>query len=414
MEGLQRQRLARTIRELRLAKGLRQGDLAVPGAVSRSSISALERGALANPSRALLTAIARGLGVPYEALLGLTDAESVILDLLEEGRSLAATFPTRSVKAGQRALILARRLRLPDAEQAAAEGLAEWYGQLGDEFQAGVYAAWALLRVDWSAPAYQTAILRLGSHLHELGEWRMEITLYRHFLLGFPPSNPQAARIFLRLGSAYLEVGRYPLAVRVLSRARRDGVQLGRAEVTAAAWVALAQALAFGNRHGEAARALAQAADLVRTYALTDIATTVLRSQDVLAVLSSPSLLEAHRKWQEADSILIDHGNPLRAQVTLLRAWIVYAYRHAAWADVLEAAQNGLQMVRAMGAPSSRGLKGWFLWARSEAELRSGHAPSPDREWAEDLLRRNPRTLLGGYRGIEPPTQAPTPGSQIS
>ena len=54
MEPLERKKLADSIRELRLKQGLRQIDLVVAGQVARSTISALERGQIENPSEHLI------------------------------------------------------------------------------------------------------------------------------------------------------------------------------------------------------------------------------------------------------------------------------------------------------------------------------------------------------------------------
>ncbi len=61
-------RLGHNVKELRLARGLTQGQLAKLAAIPRATWANLESGA-ANPTLAVLLAVARGLQVPLEELV---------------------------------------------------------------------------------------------------------------------------------------------------------------------------------------------------------------------------------------------------------------------------------------------------------------------------------------------------------
>lgn len=61
-------RLGRNVKELRLARGLTQGQLAKLAAIPRATWANLESGA-ANPTLTVLLAVARGLQVPLEELV---------------------------------------------------------------------------------------------------------------------------------------------------------------------------------------------------------------------------------------------------------------------------------------------------------------------------------------------------------
>lgn len=66
--------LPATLRNLRLARGLTQAELAARAGVDRSYVSRLERGQRANPSQDVLAALARVLGVPLDSFLAETAA----------------------------------------------------------------------------------------------------------------------------------------------------------------------------------------------------------------------------------------------------------------------------------------------------------------------------------------------------
>lgn len=68
--------LSATLRTLRRTRGLTQAELAARAGVDRSYVSLLERGQRWNPSREVLTALARVLEVPLDAFLAETAAPS--------------------------------------------------------------------------------------------------------------------------------------------------------------------------------------------------------------------------------------------------------------------------------------------------------------------------------------------------
>lgn len=73
--------MALRIKELRLAKGWTQADLADKSRMSRSQLAMIE--AETRPANTLrLNAIAHALGVSVEALFSAPDADQVLLDLL--------------------------------------------------------------------------------------------------------------------------------------------------------------------------------------------------------------------------------------------------------------------------------------------------------------------------------------------
>lgn len=390
MEALERTRLAHALRHLRLGKGLRQSDLAIPGQVSRSAISALERAQIENPSKQLLTAVAVALGVRYSDLVVSSDSEALVIDLLHEARALWQHNPKKALHDAQRALVRSRRLHLYDTERETTKLLAEWYGLHGDPFRAAAYAVWALARPDDVDAMQQAAVIVLAEHLRDLGEWRGAITLFRQFLFGIHRQNPQFSNVFLQLGRTYSESQNYRQAVRMFVRAQRDAMSLGKAETTGWALVGLSRALGFTNRHQDATRASDQAKSLAGTYHWPAIESAILRTDEILDLLFSPSMPSARQQWQRTTKLLQENSEPVDDQVNLLQSWIYYASNHEAWTEVLAATNSGLELIRSTTAyVSNRGKKGQFLWSRAQAKHATGQPWQFDHEWASDLLQMN-------------------------
>lgn len=386
MDALERERLAHTLRYLRRENGLRQIDLAVPGHVSRSTISALERGQIENPSQPLITAVATALGVHYEDLLALSDAESSVMVLLHEARRLWSTAPDKSIRAAQRVLIRSRRLHLDAVESDALKQLAAWYSHAGDAFRAGIYSAWLLAR-DGHTGSSDSAVATLGAHLHDMGEWRAAIALYRLLVIGIHPANPRSARVFLDLGQTYTAAHQYPHAVRMLGRAYRDAFTVGDANLAGWALVGLARALGFTGQYAQAHSANDRAETLAVTYKWTDLQNTILRTNEILSILSSDSVSAAQKRWHSITQRLQHNPEPLPDQINLLYSWINYASRHQAWPEVLAATEFGLGLIRSPDHVSNRGIKGQLLKTRAQANQQSGQPWKQDSEWAADLLR---------------------------
>ena len=342
---------------MRLGKGLRQSDLAIPGQVSRSAISALERAQIENPSKQLLTAVAGALGVRYSDLVMSSGSEALVINLLHEARALWQHNPKKALHNAQRALVRSRRLHLYDAERETTKLLAEWYGLHRDPFRAAAYAVWALARPDDVDSMQPAAVLVLAEHLRNLGEWRAAITLFRQFLFGIH---------------------------------RRDAMSLGKTETTGWALVGLSRALGFTNRHQDATRASDQAKSLAGTYHWPAIESAILRTDEILDLLFSPSMPCARQQWQHTTKLLRKNSEPVDDQVNLLQSWIYYASNHEAWTEVLAAAGSGLELIRSTTAyVSNRGKKGHFLWARAQAKHATGQPWQYDHEWASDLLQIN-------------------------
>lgn len=390
VEPLERQRLAHTLRQLRVGRGLRQIDLAIPGRLSRSAISALERGQIANPSRQLIMAVAKALEVRYDDLLQFSDGEASVLALLEKAHRLMRSVPKKSLRAAQRALIHSRRLLLYDMEREAIAVLATWYAQSGDPFRASVYAGWNLTGPNRENSLLPATVIAFGERLQELGEWEAAIALYRLYSIGIHPATLVLAGVFLRLGQTYMDVHRYPQALRMLVRAQRDGIALGNPEITGPALVSLSRSLGFTGRHAEAEQARLQASMLAATDHWTDLQDTVLRTGEILAVLSSSSLSDARGQWKRATHLVQTTVAPIQDQVNLLHSWIYYASRHEAWGEVILAAESGLELMRSTANFPNRGMKGQLLWSRAQANQALGRPWEHDAEWATDLLGRKP------------------------
>jgi transcriptional regulator with XRE-family HTH domain len=390
MEPLERDRLATILRHLRVSKGLRQSDLALASRVSRSAISALERGRLLNPSAQLLTAIASGLGVQHGDLIALSDSEVSILELLRVDPLSDSGTASRLQKA-HRALILSRRFQLAEVEQAAVAALVRAYGNAGDGFQAALYSTWRVGPPDWSRPAHQAAVLDVGQHLHRVGEWTAEISLYRHFLLGLPRTNSQCGPLLLQLGYAYSDVNSHPQAVRSLRRAHHDAAALGQTETSALALLGLSYVLSAGGRHTEALLTFRRAVELASTHSSESMRAAVAQGQVVMSLLASRSLDAARDHWHDGANGLVDGAASFVPRMHLLRSWIVYSLKNGAWHEALAAVEEGLALVKSTG--SNRGMKGQLLWARSQANLHVGEAWERDLEWAADLLETDLRRV---------------------
>lgn len=386
MDSLERQRLAHTLRHLRVGKGLRQIDLAIPGQISRSAISALERAQINNPSKQLITAVAAALDVRYDDLVRFSDTEASVIAVLHGARQLWGHDPKKALQNTQRVLRRARHLQLYDVEREAAALLAEWYGLRGDPFRAMAYTIGALIRPETENSTPQATVMALATHLREQGEGRAALALYREFLFGLHRANPRFARVFLHLGRTYMEAHQYPQAVRAFGRAHRDATALGQADVRGWAFVGLSRALGFTGRHVDATTAINQAEMLAVTYHWSDLKSAVLRTHEILDLLFSRSLPDARQQWHWVTQLLQNSAEPVQDQIDLLQSWIDYASRHKAWEEVRLAADSGLALLKASASVSNRGAKGHFLWARSEANEASGQPWEQDREWSADLL----------------------------
>lgn len=396
MGPIERQHLARTLRHLRLGKGLRQIDLAIPGKISRSAISALERAQIENPSKQLVTAVATALDVRYEDLMGFSDAEASVVTLLQEARLLWQHDPKKAVRDAQRALARSRRLQLYDMEQDVAALLAEWYGLCGDPFRAAAYSMWVLSHPYTTDPEQLVAVSALAKHLRKLGEWRAGIALYRQFLFGIHRANPRFGPVFLQLGQTYAEAHQYARAGRAFTRAHRDAIALGQAEEGGWALVGLSQTLGFRGRHEEAATANNLARSLSITYRWSDLGSATLRTDEILNVLSSRSLTTARQQWHRAATLLQKNSGAIQEQLDLLHGWIHYALIHQSWEEVLLATDSGLALLRSPTHLVNRGAKGQLLWARAYAKRASGHPWKHDREWAADLLHIDRTDITAG------------------
>ena len=385
MEPLARERLARNIRRLRLAKHLRQIDLAQASHVSRSAISAMERGQIGEPSTLLITAVARALGVSYDDLVGLSDTETSIVELLEHARRTVQS-PQWTLLKVQRALIRSRQRHLCDAERESAQFMAKLYQKNGDPYRASLYAGWGASGLHPSLKN-QEALLLWGEQLQDLGESLGTIALYRHFLLGTHRANPVFAKSFMALGRAYMQAHLYPQAVRKFLRAHQDSLATGDAMTSGWALVGLSHALGFVGRHTEATQANVSAGRLAHTYHWNMLGHAVDRTEELLLLLNSDSLGSARLQWQAAMHIIGQQLEPFSDQMNLLHSWIYVASHYEAWVDVIAAAESGLQLVSNQSYGSNRSNKGHFLWARAEGNQKSGNPWEHDREWAADLLR---------------------------
>lgn len=386
MEPLARQRLARTLRRLRLAKHLRQIDLAEASHVSRSAISAMERGQIGEPSTPLVTAVARALKVSYNDLMGLSDTETSVTTLLEHARSRGRQSPRLALPMVHRALIRSRQYQLFDVERESAQLMARLYHQNGDPYRATLYAGWAATGLHPS-PENQEAVLLWGEQLQDLGEFHTSIALYRHFLLGTHRANPVYAKSFLALGRAYMQAHLYPQAVRMFLRAHHDSVTISDTMVAGWALVGVSHAFGFVGRHSEADQSNARAGKLAHTYHWLDLEHAVTRTEEMLLLVGSDSFSKARSQWQEVTRVIELQSNPFPDQMNLLHSWIYVASHYQAWADVIAAAESGLQLVSRQPYGSNRSNKGHFLWARAEGNQNSGKPWARDREWAADLLR---------------------------
>ncbi|MCL5064723.1 MAG: helix-turn-helix domain-containing protein [Firmicutes bacterium] len=393
MEPLERKKLADSIRELRLKQGLRQIDLVVAGQVARSTISALERGQIENPSEHLIDGVASMLSVRRQDLLMWPKAEASVLEDLKLARASQQRSPQVALRRAQRALIRARRLQLSDVERSAAELLAELHSQLGHPVAATTYAGWAVAHPNRFSPVEHEAVIVYGERLRNIGELSAAIALYRQFLAGISRNSSRSAKVFLRLGQTYADAHQYPQAMRIFQRAYRDALVLGDANLSGWALIGLSVALSFSGRHQQAEDARVRAAILAQTYHWTDMQYAARRAEEQVAVLSSPSLDAARHCWQQSTRVIEELAGAIDDQLQLLYSWVFYASNHQAWAEVIEATGTGLALIRrADHRAADQQMKGTFLGARARAKQQSGQSWQDDKEWAEDLLYRGQRT----------------------
>lgn len=409
MDALSRQQLANSIRHLRLQQRLRQSDLTVPGVLARSTISALERGQILNPSETLLAALAQKLKVTQGELMGLSDLGLEAFRRLEEARRrLALEDHAGATKLLRGTLLMSRRLQLWNVFEESASLLAESYLKQGQPMKSLYFATASVLRVIRQDSTRISALSHLARGFQQLGEWEAAVVIYRQLLIGLRRTDTESARLRTNLATAYLSLGKFRRAEQHYRRSVDEGAQLGDAWLRGWALVGLGNALAHQLRFEEARLAIDQAKNLARTYRWSSMTAEADASLVLLPILSSPSMDEARQQLEEALALLPDLPPHIMARVNLLDSWAALAVRHQSWEEAITVSTLGIRALKSTRDPRGRYLKGRLLWFRSLAKYALQDPSSAlDHEWASDLLPQVP----GGDETLPPWPETPEAAS---
>jgi transcriptional regulator with XRE-family HTH domain len=407
-------RLATNLRRLRHARRLRQVDLAVPGVVARSTISALERAAITNPSETVLQAVAHGLGVTVDDLLAWPNDQAKQLaqevriagELVDRGHLLEAIDRFEGIYDA------ARRFDLPTMAHLAATRLARLHGQCGRGDQALVFSLEALLQAIAVTPSTVESLRHAADSLWQTGAWHAARACYQALLQRIAVGKADRLRMLVNLGYAYLYSGHYGDAVQAFRTTLHEVPQGGDGYRCAGAYLGLGRALRYQQHWRDAGEAAGRALCLGRTYRWRD----VIQEAEALQRLCEVPTMPTRRGGQAVvRSVLaaVPAGSGFaveRAQVYDLLAALELQQGYAVEAQ--DAADHGLAEIGATLDPRAWLLKARLLWSRAVSKAHQGLPDAPvDRAWAEDLL-----AMVGvpaGYPDLLPawPVTAPPTGT---
>ncbi len=377
------------MRSLRIARGLRQTDLAVPGHVSRSMVGALERGEILAPSARVVAALATRLGVSVNDLIHAPEDRAVITRRLARAENhLRKRRPQLTLMECHAILPHVRRLRDGPLLAHVDQILAEAHLSLGNYQRTARWSALAVLRTLNLEERTSEAIVLLAESLLRLHYPELAISLYQIWLrhLATPPSTEEAT-LRLHLGNAYQASFRHRQAARTYRRTIVIARRMKLTELEGWALVGLASALQARGEVDAALSTVAQATAIARRgpYPPMEISA---RSVEIRTLISTLSIPQA-RALLEAECASTPDDTEDRINAALLYETLAeLEWWQKQWHPCLQAAEKGLAILGEDSGLQAIAVRGRLLWATALAyHALDDRRANVYREWAQDLLR---------------------------